>query len=52
MESFKIKDVFQLLTLKHLIYGDHDKIPVKPEYALQPLETLGVTMSLRLPCCI
>lgn len=49
MESFKIKDVFQLFILKHLIYGDHDKIPWKPESALQTLEALGATMSLCLP---
>lgn len=53
MESFNIKDVFQLFIRGHLIYGDHDKIPVKPEYSVQSLETLGAgaTLSLCLPSC-
>lgn len=46
MESFKIKDVFQLFILKHLIYGDHDKIPGKPESALQTLEAWGANYVL------
>lgn len=48
MEIFKMKDAFNSL-LKHLIYGDHDKMPGTSEYAMLSLETLGAAMSLCLP---
>lgn len=39
-KSYKLK-MLLVFIIKHLICGDHDKIPVKPELAKQPLETLN-----------